>query len=439
MARIRIPCLVGKRNKAGVTSWYWQPSATLARAGWKPMALGKDEGAAIAAARKRNQEIEDWKLGGEKPREVKRRVQQGTLGALIARYRQDVLEGKHPGTGRPLLRPQTKGLYETGLKRLEAWAGQHPVAYVTPARVRALRDATVRPRDAKNPEKGGLGHAAAFNLLKLGRQLFAYAERVDVTPRGSNPFARFDLGAPSPRCQVWEAEDEAAFIAAAYDLGLPSMALAIEIAVYSGQREADLIAFTEPQLQPIEIHDPTVRARFADAAGQVMGWVLAQGKTSDEHTGQRVQLEIPFEPGLRAKVERAIAANRARDRAAEPRRLLTHVVVDDKNGGRPWKKRDFIDAYRAIIAHAAKATGRAQMLGLVWHDLRRTRVVRLRRRGVNPAMIASITGHSPQSINMMLKVYGPVDPTVTAAALAASLDPLPAPPAADEAGKAENA
>lgn len=40
MAQIRIPCLVGKTNKAGITSWYWQPSATLARAGWKPISLG---------------------------------------------------------------------------------------------------------------------------------------------------------------------------------------------------------------------------------------------------------------------------------------------------------------------------------------------------------------------------------------------------------------
>ncbi|KPH66360.1 hypothetical protein [Novosphingobium sp. ST904] len=51
MAKIRIPLLVGKTNKAGITSWYWQPSKTLADAGWKPISLGKDEGAALAAAR----------------------------------------------------------------------------------------------------------------------------------------------------------------------------------------------------------------------------------------------------------------------------------------------------------------------------------------------------------------------------------------------------
>lgn len=422
MARIRIPCLVGKTNKAGVTSWYWQPSATLAKAGWTAEALGKDEGVAITAARARNAEVEEWKRGGQVKRKVRDHVASGTVGALVERYRREVLNGTHPSTGRPLLGERTRETYEISLRRIEAWAGKHPVAYVTPARVRVLRDANARP-----PEKGGLGHSQTFNLLKQLRQLFAFAERIDVIPKGSNPARAFDFGAPPPRSHVWEADDEAAFIAAARELGLPSMALAIELAIYSGQREGDLIRFTEPQLQPLEIHDAAVRSRLAGKDGVVMGWSLAQGKTSTEHA--QVLLDIPLEPTLRAKVEAAIRTNRARDRAAEPRRLVTHVLVDDRTG-LPWKKRGFIQAWRNVIAKAVEMTGRAHMEELVWHDLRRTRVVRLRRRGMAPAMIASLTGHSPQSINMMLKVYGPVDPTITAAAIVAALpDPAPAKPA----------
>ena len=422
MANIRIPGLVGKPNKAGIISWYWQPSKTLATAGWTPLILGKNEGAALAAARVQNEKVAAWKLGGAAPGEaIRKRVQSGTVAALIGRYRREVVLGKHPSTGRALLRPGTRGIYETSLARLEAWAGEHQVAYVTPARVRALRDKTAKPR-----EQGGLGHSAAFNLLKTGRQLFAYAETIDLIAKGSNPFAAFKLGAPPPRRQIWEADDEAAFKAAAIDLGYPSLALAIELAIYTAQREGDLIAFTEGQLQELEIHDEPVRRRFADAAGKVMGWINVQEKTS--HEDAETILEIPFEGELRAKIERAIATNRAKDRAATPRRLLTHVLVDDKSG-LPWKRRWFIRTWRKVIAHAIEKTGRARMAELVWHDLRRTRVVRLRRRGMHPAMIAAMTGHSPQSINMMLKVYGPVDPTVTAAAFAGALDPLPEPPA----------
>ena len=157
--------------------------------------------------------------------------------------------------------------------------------------------------------------------------------------------------------------------------------------------------------------------------------MFTQEKTSDEAEGAMTFMQIPLEPALREKVEAAIRTNRARDRAATPKRLLTYVLVDDRTG-LPWKKRAFIKAWRDVIEHAIEATGREAMRELVWHDLRRTRVVRLRRRGMVPAMIASITGHSLQSINMMLKVYGPVDPTITAAALASTL-PEPQAPATE--------
>lgn len=425
MASIRIPCLVGKKNKGGITSWYWQPSATLAKAGWKALTLGKDEGAAIVAARKRNDEVEAWKLGGGKPDEIKQRIQTGTVNALVARYRKEVLAGKKPD-GRPILRPRTVEGYETGLARIEAWAGTHPLAYVTPARVRALRNATAIPTD-----QGGLGHAAALNLLKMGRQLFAFAESVDLIAKGSNPFTSFDLGNLPARRTIWELDDDAAFDAAAYDLNMPGLALARAIALYSAQREGDLLAFTEGQWQVLHLHDLRLHDLFAGEDGKVMGWSLSQIKTSNDH--QVVGMEIPLELELRTRIEAALRTNRARDRAADPPRLLSHVIVDERAESSrrylPWKKRDFIKAWTKVLAHAAERSNRPHMTDLVWHDLRRTRVVRLRRRGMVPAMIASITGHSLQSINMMLKVYGPVDPTMTAAAIASTLEPREPKPA----------
>lgn len=428
MAQIRIPCLVGKTNKAGVTSWYWQPSKTLRDAKWSPVSLGKDEGAAIAKARELNQQVEAWKAGGPRPQDIARRRQPGTVSGLVARYRREHVEGNKPD-GRPRLRPKTREAYETGLARIEEWAGPHPVNYVTPARVRALRDATARPVD-----QGGIGHAPAYSLLKTLRQLFAFAESVDLIPKGSNPATSFDLPPPPPRSNLWELDDDAAFDAAARDLGLPGMALARELALYTAQREGDLIGFTEGQLQPLEILNPLVRQLFAGADDRVMGWQLTQTKTSTDY--RRTELSIPFDPALLDKVESALRTNRARDRSADPRRLLSYVLVDDRTG-LPWKKRDFIKAYRKVLDHAADKTGRPHMKELVWHDLRRTRVVRLRRRGLGKDMIGAITGLDPKSIDAMLKVYGPIDPTITAAALAASMDPPPA-PAADNTKEQTN-
>jgi hypothetical protein len=71
MAKINIPCLVGKTNKAGITNWYWQPSATLRRAGFKPEKLGKDDITAMRRAQDLNREVDAWKLGADKKPDVK--------------------------------------------------------------------------------------------------------------------------------------------------------------------------------------------------------------------------------------------------------------------------------------------------------------------------------------------------------------------------------
>ena len=420
MAKINIPCLVARQNKGGVTSWYWQPSKTLAVARWTPKPLGKDPGAAFRAAELRNAAVAAWRLGGPHPDldargktgPAHRRL--GTVAALVARYRKEHVQGKKPD-GRPLLRAKTAEAYETGLKRIDLWAGQQPLAYVTPARVRALRDATARP-----VESGGIGHSAAYALLKTLRQLFAFAESVDLIPKGSNPATDFKLSPPPPRATVWELDDDAAFDAAARDKGLPGLALAREIALYSAQREGDQIKFTEGQLTELQVIDPVVRRAFAPDGSPVMGWQLDQTKTSTDYS--RRMLSIPFDQKLLAKVQAALRTNRARDRAADPPRLLSHVLVDDRAGpnhGLPWKKRDFIKAFRLVLDHAATATGRDHMRELTWHDLRRTRVVRLLRRNFDKTMIGAITGLDPKTIDAMLKIYGPIDPNMTAAALAA--------------------
>ena len=410
MAKISYQYLRQHTNKAGVTSYFWEPSKLLAQAGWIAQPLGKDRPTALAALEARNAEVKLWKAGGSLRLDVKKRAQQGTLASLIAHYRRDVLQGKNTMTGELRIRARTAEGYETALKRLEAWAGQQPLAYITPARVGVLRDANARP-----VAQGGLGHSATLNLLKTLRQVFAFAESIDLVPKGSNPATNFGLGAVAPRHEVWELDDEAAFTAAAYALGMPSMALAIELAIYTAQREGDLIKFTEAQLVQLIIHDPLVAARVSDGDGVVMGWILDQGKTG-------TPMQIALETDVLAKVHAAIRVNRAKDRAADPQRLLTHVLVDDSTG-KPWVKRAFIKAYRRIIEHAAKATARPHMHGLVWHDLRRTRVVRMRRRGIAPATIAALTGHKLRSIEMMLSVYGPIDATSTAAALVSVMAP----------------
>lgn len=408
MATIKVPGLATRPNKAGLR-YYWQPSKYLAAAGWTALALGRDADAAILAARARNADVEAWRAGGAGPAASDVARVGPTLGALIDRYRREYINGLHPRSGLPRLRPSSRGAYETSMKRLDAWAGGELLSAITAPRIIALRDRSLAT----------IGHGQTHALLTHARTLFAFAERAGlIAPRG-NPAYRFDLPRRQPRRKVWETADEAAFIAAAHALAMPGMALAMKLAIYTGQRASDLLAMTDAQIRPVAIELAAVRERFGSGE-TVMGWHFTQAKTSDEHRGVAVTMALAFDAATLAAIDAALAANRARAREGNVAPLRSFVLVDDRTG-RPWRQRRFQEAWTAIKHHAASASGNPAMAELVWHDLRRTRVVRLRRQGMAIDKIAAITGHSPQAVGEMLRVYGPVDPQITAAALAEAL------------------
>lgn len=406
MARITIPCLVSRTNKAGITSWYWQPSATLAKAGWKPVALGKDESAAITAARARNADVEAWRTGGAKPREVRRREQAGTFGALLARYERDVIDGKGPD-GQQLIARSTARTYRTSLKRLHAWAGQHPVGFITPQRVKALRNAMMAPE-----KQGGIGHHAAHQALKLGRQVFAFAESEDITAKGSNPFANFNLAAPPPRDIIWSPAAREAMIFAAYDQGQPSIALAIMLGFATGQREADYLAMTHRQYVAIPEHkmQPEDYATLAALApdGIPRGLCVRQQKT-------KAWVEVPVTGLVRWAVETAIASARAAGAATilldDTRRTEAGTIATyHGKAGQTRFQRDFAEVREWAIATAISEGDdelAAELQEIEYRDLRRTCVVYLGELGLDAHLIAAITGHDIEETQRILKTYMP--------------------------------
>lgn len=399
MARISIPCLVTRSNKAGVASWYWQPSKTLRAAGFEPEALGKDEGQAIARARELNQRVADWKRGGTLP-EIRDRRMEGTLGAAIARYRREKIEGKNHA-GAPLIAASTAKTYNTGLNYLEAWAGKQPLGYITPGRVTALRKAIARP-----VEEGGIGHHSAHNTLKLGRQLFAFLISEDLWPKGQNPFESFGLGAPPPREVIWSAPARELIVATSEAEGFPSIALAIVLGYAIGQREADLLALTIPQFVALPDHkmQPEDYATLSAAApdGVPRGIRIRQAKTG-------AWIEVPVVGDVRRRIETAIAASRTAG--------VVTVLRDDTReaqyagkAGQTRFQRDFA-AIREKAARTAEKEGQQdlarEIATLEFRDLRRTCVVYLGELGLEEHLIAAITGHDLDETRRILKTYMP--------------------------------
>lgn len=391
MATFKIPCLVAKKTAAGV-AWYWQPSKTLKDAGWKPVPLGRDEIAAIDAARARNAEVAAWRQGGPTPRQIERHAKRATVGALIKRYRAERL---------PTLGTNTQRVYQTALNRIDLWAGDQPAAAITRANVRTLRDAMMR---GAKKGAGPIGHHAAHNTLKVLRTLFEWAKDNELVE--TNPAIGFDLAAPAPRHQIWDDDDVAAFRRAAIAIGHPSMGFAVELAAWIGQREGDLIRLTERNWKEMPRLDDTTTRALAGPDGRVMAIEVKQAKT------QR-WIAVPFTGTIRGAVEAAIERNRSRG-------LGVVTLLANDNSGLPWEARHFQRVFDQVRTRAV-ADGRKQLADLQYRDLRRTCVVRLGRLGLNDAQISAISGHQLESTKRILETYMPRDHAMAASAVVARI------------------
>ena len=167
--------------------------------------------------------------------------------------------------------------------------------------------------------------------------------------------------------RVWPDADIARFLAVAS----PQMRLAMMLAVNTGQRQGDL------RRLPWSAYDGTVL------------------KVRQRKTGAYVL--VPVSDELKAVLD------------AAPRASPLMLVNSD---GKPWSESGFQSAW-------GKATARAAIEGLTFHDLRGTAVVWLARAGCNVVEIYSITGHKPGDAQAILTAhYLPQDGQTAANAIA---------------------
>jgi integrase len=166
--------------------------------------------------------------------------------------------------------------------------------------------------------------------------------------------------------KVWTNDDEAAFYRSA-----PShLQLPVLLALWTGQREGDLLRLT-----------------WSAYDGEMIR--LKQSKT-----GARVS--IPVGAPLKAALDVALRLS--------PVILLT-------SDGKPWTP----DGFRASFA---KARAKAGIVGVTFNDLRGTAATRLALAGATEAEIATITGHSLRDVRSILDFnYLHRDPALGRAAI----------------------
>lgn len=163
--------------------------------------------------------------------------------------------------------------------------------------------------------------------------------------------------------RIWSAEIEASFYAKA-----PAhLHLALALALWTGQRQGDLLALT-----------------WAAYDGRTLR--LVQRKTVRRkrgHAGTRVI--IPVGAPLKARLD-ALRDERA-PAAGE------HILLTER--GTPWTESGFRASWR-------KACVAAGVEGVTFHDLRGTAVTRLALAGATPPEIGTVTGHSLRDVHQIL-------------------------------------
>lgn len=427
MATINIPRLVGKTNKAGLTTWYWQPSKSVRAKGWAPQRLGASAAAdppeeVCTAARRLNEQVEEG--AGLRAAMVRRLQRRLTVADAIRRFE----DAGYPSVRRPgaTVEKSTGRQYKSKLRTLEAWAGDVALTSITPERVAVFRDTFLMAPAKHGRWAGQVRHHAAHETLRVGRSFFTWCEQKGLIPRGSNPFTSFGLAQPAPRQQVWWAPAREAILAEA--LGEDpdeSMALAVDLAFSIGQREADLLRLTIGQYVEIPSYkmDPEVHRALAGADGRVMGIRLRQAKG-------KTWIEVPVVGDTRARVEAQVARAKAAG--------VTMLLFGDD--GRPWSMPNlkagqtrFIRSFGALRAAAiarAEQAGQsalaAELAQLQFRDFRRTAVVYLGELGIPDHLIAAITGHSLDETKEILKTYMPLTTGMAARAIAMASARAPA-------------
>lgn len=242
------------------------------------------------------------------------------------------------------LSARTQADYTLHIARIELAFGDLPMAALEDPRI-TLEFIEWRDRMANSPRQADYAWTVLMRIISWARSagLTTYRppDRLERLYHGD----RADM--------IWTDADIAAFLGKASE----PLQRALWLALYTGQRQGDLLAVTWSAYDGLSI-------------------TLRQSKTG-------VKVMVPVTNKLRSVLETS-------------KRTSLTILTNSK--GRPWRP----NAFRKAWGAATKAAGISK---LTFHDLRGTAVTRLAEAECTPSEIASITGHSMRDVGAMLDRY----------------------------------
>lgn len=327
--------------------FYHEPSSRDRKKGFKGARLSDDRAEALRECEARNAELDKWRAGlAELPGQTYRH---GTIGWLVARYK--------GGKKWRRIRERTQQDYAKHLAEIERVFGKVPAIGLTPPVLAAYAD------------KLGDGKQAHYRLTVL-RLLLGYGVTLGVVE--GNPMQHVERPTLSARDAFWTDEDVAAFLAHA----TPPMRLGLMLGLYTGQREADVLAM-----------------RWTDIKD---GWLTIEQRKSRRTDRPGKIVSLPLHSALVDVLNET------------PRRGIVILLAP---GGAPYREHNF----RVTFARVRDAAG---IEGLRFQDLRRSAVIRLAEAECTVPQIASITGHAIKETQRIIDTYWKATRPQAAAAIA---------------------
>lgn len=263
----------------------------------------------------------------------------GTLFSLIAEYRRSSDFPRNPKTAKD---------YQRYLKLIEEKFGTMPLSIVEDKRARGEFKAW-RDTMADRPRTADYAWTVLARVLSFGVDRGVLT--INVCRRGGRLYAsdRADI--------IWTADHIRDFLAAAS----PPLQSALMLALWTGQRQTDLIRLTWMQYDGTKLR-------------------LKQGKSKRRIA---IPVGIPLKVMLDAQ------------RPAKPEGTILR-----NTRGKPWTS----DGFRTSWGVAFTAAGLGDE-DLHFHDLRGTAVTRLALAGCPMQEIASVTGHSLSDVERILDAH----------------------------------
>ncbi|KRS15630.1 tyrosine-type recombinase/integrase [Roseovarius indicus] len=379
--REKVKGLRQRERSDGTWRVWWEPTGAEKKLGLEAVNLDADRPAwSIREAEAQNRAVRRA-LNGETTKARQQTAR--TIDALIETYRDHKWYQKRAAG--------TKRGYKTLLNAISKKWGGYKVSDFDSDVMQAWHDTLA--------DSSGANYATKMTVMMS--MLFKLAERLRWRPKGSNPCIGLEREKAKPRSRYASWEEFDALLAAAEDLGMPSLGAAVALSFLQGQRQTDILAARVCEFVQVSMVLPS---EDEDFPRKVWVWDFKRSKNDKDGT-------VPLHDEAVAWVQRM----------ADLRRGADDPLLVDERVGRAYDLDLFQHRWSDLRARAAKACPSLLAAGQVlqFRDLRRSASTWARIGGASHEDVGDLLGNTVADNPVLAATYMPANFYTAARAVSA--------------------